>query len=547
MRNRTRRRLLIGCLAALWAAALWAAALVLPAGAEPATTDRVADWVRQVAAASGIPGHATTVVSADEVLLHNGYGQTGSGRPVTADTPFVIGSTSKSFTALAIMQLVDASRVDLDTPVRHYVPEFEMADAAASGITVREVLNQTSGIPGTVGGPVLKSASDGTAEEAIAELRTTRLAGPPGSRFRYANANYVLAGLVVERTSGEPYGAYVERHIFAPLGMSHSHTTQADGLVDGMAVGHRFWFGVPVASGPTVRPGLLAAGFLISSSADLGRYLAMYLNDGVAANGTRIVSSDGLRTMLSPGPEATLGPWADHASSRYAMGWFVGGPWSEPALLHPGNAPDSSAMIVLLPERGWAVAGLMNATNELPLAPSVTDRLNRNVVDILLDEPPTAAGSLRSFYLVVDLVAASLLAGFGYLAYRAVRGAREPVIRHRRLALVTVGVLVAVAAALLLVPPAAGYGWRAAWTWMPDLTMTVALLAGLSVVAATGRLVAVTRSSPGAPTTPTARQPGEDGRPFSSTGPGDHGATKRALAGSRARPGSDRAPRTARV
>ena len=189
------------------------------ARAEPAIpTGELDAWVGQRMAASGIPGHALTVVASDAVLLERAWGEAGQGRQVTVDTPFVIGSTSKSFTALAVMQQVDAGTVDLDAPVRRYVAEFRMADEAAGGITVRQLLQQTSGIAGTAGGPILKSARDGTAEEAIAELRDERLAGPPGDTFRYSNANFVLAGLVVERTSGLPYGQYVQQRIFNPLG-----------------------------------------------------------------------------------------------------------------------------------------------------------------------------------------------------------------------------------------------------------------------------------------------------------------------------------------
>jgi CubicO group peptidase (beta-lactamase class C family) len=307
----------------------WAAPLV--ARAEPSIPSAELDaWIVRQMDASEIPGYAVTVVSSDEVLLEHARGYAGKSRTVTVDTPFVIGSTSKSFTAFAVMQQVDAGAVDLDAPVQRYIPEFTMAEEAATGITVRQLLQQTSGIAGTAGGPILKSARDGTAEEAIAELRGDRLAGPPGETFRYSNANFVLAGLVVERTSGQPYGRYVQQRIFEPLGMRHSYVSVEEARPNGLADGHRFWFGIPVVSGPTLHPGLLAAGYLISSVSDLGRYLSVYLNDGRTPDGEQIISSDALRTMLSPGPEATLGPWADGTRARYAMGWYIGGPWEEP-------------------------------------------------------------------------------------------------------------------------------------------------------------------------------------------------------------------------
>jgi CubicO group peptidase (beta-lactamase class C family) len=458
--------------------ALLAWALAAPvAPAEPSLPATELDaWIGGQMARSGIPGYALTVVSSNGVLLERGRGEAAPGRPVTVDTPFVIGSTSKSFTALAVMQLVDAGAVDLDAPVQRYVPEFTMAENAASGVTVRHLLQQTSGIPGAAGGPTLKSARDGSAEEAVAELRDTALAGPPGGEFRYANANFVLAGLVVERVSGQPYAHYVQRHIFDPLQMRHSYTSVADAAAAGLADGHRFWFGVPLRSGPTVRPGLLAAGYLISSVSDLGRYLSMYLQDGRAPDGRQVVSSASLRTMLTPGPQATLGPWADGTRAHYAMGWFVGGPWTESALVHPGNAPDSSAMIVLLPERGWAVAAVTNATHELPAAPPVVDRISRNAVDIVVGDKPVAAGSLRTFYAVFDLGALLLLAGAGWSLARAMRMVRRGGRPRFRPSILAIAGSLLGAALLLQLPVAVGYGWGAAWVWLPDLTLVVGLL-----------------------------------------------------------------------
>jgi hypothetical protein len=235
---------------------------------------------------------------------------------------------------------------------------------------------------------------------------------------------------------------------------------------------------------------------LISSVSDLGRYLSVYLNDGRTLDGDQIISSDALRTMLSPGPEATLGPWADGTRAHYAMGWYVGGPWKEPALLHPGNAPDSSAMIVLLPQRGWAVAAATNSTSELPIAPSVIDRLSRNAVDIILGEEPVAAGSLRAFYLVFDIAALLLLAGAGWgLVSAVLRLYVDARPRHLWLTWIGISVRLILVAVLLRLPAAAGYGWAGAWVWMPDLTLVVGLLALLLAATTLALTIATWRAA----------------------------------------------------
>jgi CubicO group peptidase (beta-lactamase class C family) len=488
------------------ASLLLVCAIVSPAAAatapDRATLARMDGVIRDGMGRSGMPGFAVAVVSGDDVVHTRGFGDASAGRRVTPQTPFLLGSTSKSFTALAAMQLVDAGRLDLDAPARRYVREFRLADQrAADGITVRQVLQQTTGLPVTAGGPIVRSAVDGTALEALHELRGTMLATPPGTAFEYSNGNYILAGLIIERASGEPYAQYIQRHIFTPLGMRHSYVALDAAKRDGLAAGHRYWFGLATAHGPTFRAGIQSAGYLMSSAQDMGRYLAMYLNDGVAADGQRIVSRRGLATMLTPGRPGKMGAWSDHADARYAMGWYVGGPWSEPAQLHPGRAPDSSAMIVMFPRRDLAVVTLTNAANDLTLPgyPAAVDRVERNAIDALIGDPIDAGTSLHRYYLYVDLIALVLLAAVAWPLGRAVRASRTRT-RPRRRWLAIAGVVTRAAGGVLLVAlPALAFGWRASFLWQPDVFTLIVLLGALLLLTAALRLARLLRRSPESP------------------------------------------------
>jgi CubicO group peptidase (beta-lactamase class C family) len=493
--------------AARWVLAAVVALLLVAVIASPtaaatppdrATLARVDGVIRDGMEGSGVPGFAVAVVSGNDVVHARGFGDAGDGRRATPQTPFLLGSTSKSFTALAAMQLADGGKLDLDAPARHYVPEFQLADQrAADRITVRQVLQQTTGMPATAGGPIVRSAADGTALEALHELQGTKLVTPPGEAFAYSNGNYVLAGLIVERASGEPYAQYVRRHIFTPLGMRHSYVALDAAKRAGLATGHRYWFGFAVAHGPTFRAGIQSAGYLISCAQDMSRYLAMYLNHGLAANGQRIVSRRGLATMLAPGRPGKLGAWSDHADARYAMGWYVGGPWSEPALLHPGRAPDSSAMIAMFPRRDLAVVTLTNAANDLTLPgyPASIDRVERNAIDALIGDSVDTGTSLHRYYLYVDLIALALLAAVAWPLVRATRALRtrtRP--RHRWLAIA--GVVTRAAAGVLLVAlPALAFGWRASFLWQPDVFTVIVLLGALLLVTAALRLATLVRRS----------------------------------------------------
>jgi CubicO group peptidase (beta-lactamase class C family) len=464
-----------------------------------ATLGRMDGVIREGMERSGMPGFAVAVVSADGSVYARGYGDASEGHAATPQTPFLLGSTSKSFTALAAMQLVDAGRLDLDAAARQYVPEFRLADQrTADRITVRQVLQQTTGMPATAGGPIVRSAADGTALEALHELRGTKLDTPPGDAFAYSNGNYILAGLIIERASGEPFAQYVQRHIFAPLGMRHSYVALDAAKRAGLATGHRYWFGLSTAHGPTFRTGIQSAGYLISSAEDMSRYLAMYLNHGVTANGDRIVSRQGLETMLAPGRPGKLGAWSDHADARYAMGWYVGGPWSEPAQLHPGRAPNSSAMIVMFPRRDLAVVTLTNAANDLTLPgyPASVDRVERNAIDALIGDPVRTGTSLHLYYVYVDLIALALLTAVAWPLVRAVRALRTRT-RPSHPWLAIAGVVTRTGGGVLLVAlPGLAFGWRASFLWQPDVFTVIVLLGALLLITAGLRLTGLVRRSP---------------------------------------------------
>ena len=397
-----------------------------------------------------------------------------------------------------MLQLVETGKLQLDAPVRRFVPELRLKGDAADRITVRQVLQHTSGLPpNAAGGPTLKSADNGTALQAVAELRGKEPAAAPGTEMEYVNANYVLAGLVVERASGEPYGRYLRRHVFAPLGMTRSYTSWRPAHRAGLAAGHRYVFGFTDQTGPLFRPGMLATGYVMSSATDMSRYLAMYLRDGVGLNGHRILSPKGVRALTTPGRHETeLGPWSEHATSRYAMGWFVGGPWEEPAALHPGAAADSSSLIALFPRRKLAVATLVNASSVQPIPgnPVAITRMERNVVDALLGEPVDSGTPVRRFYLIVDLVLAVLLAlglvGLG----RAVRDARQGR-SHRRPVWAVLGVFTrfALAAFVFSYPLLTGLGWKAMRVWHPDLALALVVLCAVLLATAVLRGVLLAR------------------------------------------------------
>jgi CubicO group peptidase (beta-lactamase class C family) len=216
--RRTVRRLTatVGCVVVvLFASAMAVDAAPFPAAPDPPTLDRhLADaW-----AATGLPGMAVAVTHSPDVVHLAGFGTDDRGQPVTPSTRFRIASLSKSFTAAAVLQLAEARRIALDAPVRRYLPGFAIADPGASArITVRHLLNQTSGIADT-GLPAVDADQD--LEQRVAGLRAARPVSEPDTEFHYSDPNYQVLARVIEVVTEVPWAQHLAQEVFAPLGMT---------------------------------------------------------------------------------------------------------------------------------------------------------------------------------------------------------------------------------------------------------------------------------------------------------------------------------------
>ena len=390
--------------------------LMLPSGASaapaasPATTigkttsPQIENYVQQQASAFHIPGTALGIVNGSQPVLLRGFGNS------TADTSFFVESLGKSFTALAIMQLVDQGKVNLDAPVRKYIPWFKIGDGSeSSAITVLQLLDQTSGISTQTGLTVLNFTPATTFVQAIHGFETFPLTARPGTLFQYSNANYTIAGYIVEQASGQSFTSYVQQHIFVPLGMTHTYAMSGTGRSPGLTPGNLTWFGLmslPVTdsySPPVVPAG---AGF-ISSASDMTHYLIAQMNGGVY-NGTRIVSAKAMREMHAPlSPVNVQGLIPDTTS--YGLGWGVGTISGQPVIVHGGQSHDFDAEMAILPEQKIAVVVLMNQQPQLLI--NYDAQLYDGVMQgITTGTFPSIGQAFNVFYGVFDaIVLATLL------------------------------------------------------------------------------------------------------------------------------------------
>jgi CubicO group peptidase (beta-lactamase class C family) len=204
-------------------------ALVLAAVAAPVIAHPVCDDARLKAKAylkeTGKPGVALGVVQNGQVLCAIALGVTDfkSNAPITPDTNFHLASVSKSFTAVAAMQLVMAKKLHLDLPITRYVPYFRMADTRYKKITLRQLLNHRSGLGDVEDYGWDKPQTDDAAlSRYVKSLKSEKLLSNPGARFAYSNIGYEIIGAAIEQASGLSFEEYAARHIFAKAGMTHT-------------------------------------------------------------------------------------------------------------------------------------------------------------------------------------------------------------------------------------------------------------------------------------------------------------------------------------
>lgn len=316
--------------------------------------EEITSFVASQMRAFRIPAAAVGIVRGDRVVYLRGFGSADdAGRPVTPQTPFLIGSNSKSLTALAVMQLVESGEVVLDAPVRSYLHWFRLKDEAASGsVTVRQLLNQTSGLPAGVE----FNAPPGTDERAYyaAELRRVGLSRAPGRAFEYSDLNYELLGLLVEAVAGEPYDAYVHERVLEPLAMDSTYLTYEGARAHGLARGYRYLFGLPVpAETPRYALHAVPAGGVATTAEDFCHFLIAQLNGGAYAG----------RSVLSPVGVALMHQPRRDLGSSYAMGWFVEEWDGLESVNHMGMNENFSSMINLLPREGYGVVVLTDVNS----------------------------------------------------------------------------------------------------------------------------------------------------------------------------------------
>ncbi|MER5934694.1 serine hydrolase domain-containing protein [Streptomyces sp. NPDC002054] len=306
-----------------------------------------------------IPGISVGVwADGQEVFASHGVTSIDNPLPVDRRTLFQLGSVSKTFTATALMRLVESGRVELEAPVRRYVPELVLSDPqAADRITVLNLLNHTGGLDWGV------IADTGDGDDALAAyialMAEAKMAAQPGTRASYSQSGYNLAGRVLEKVTGQTYEQAVAELVLEPLGLSDTLFAPADVMTRRFAVGHdqdedgtlsiaRPWR-VPRAHNP--------GGGIASSAADLLRWARFHLGDGRAEGGEPVLDAGLLHRMK----EQTVALRSSSQGDALGICWFLRDVDGVRTVGHGGSAIGQFSEFLMVPERNFAVVAMSNA------------------------------------------------------------------------------------------------------------------------------------------------------------------------------------------
>ncbi|MEM7140685.1 MAG: serine hydrolase domain-containing protein [Actinomycetota bacterium] len=346
----------------------------------------LADVAAPIMTKQRVPGVSIGVSSATTAASRH-LGVTNIDHPLdpTDRAVYQIGSISKIFTATVAMQMVAEGLFDLDTPIRRWLPDLRLGDeAVAAAVTVRHLLQHTGGWYGDF------AADTGRGDDALASmagrLASTVQATALGSTFHYSNLGYVLLGQVIEATGERSFERSVRERIIEPASLADTALFPEDVIFGRIAAGHVVGSETVRLSGYGRPRARVANGGVLSSLADVLHFGRIHLRDGVADDGTRLLSAVATRSMREPGPPTGVD------DEHRGFGWCVSDRYGVSLVEHSGATPGFQTMFAVLPEHDRVMAVLTNANIGGVVAREVMRRLREVLAGV--DELPAATGAI---------------------------------------------------------------------------------------------------------------------------------------------------------
>ncbi|HSH45345.1 MAG TPA: serine hydrolase [Longimicrobiales bacterium] len=328
--------------------------------------EQIRELVRAEMRDKSLPAVSIALVDGQDVVWAEGFGSASAdgGEDATAATVYRVGSVSKLFTDIAIMQLVERGELDLDAPVTTYLPDFQPENPFGEDITLRQLMSHRAGL---VREPPVGNYFDPESPslaETVASLNDTELVYAPETRSKYSNAGIAVVGRVLEATQEEPFAGYLDRTVLQPLGMTHSSFEPRPEITERLADATMWTYDHRTFEAPTFQLGMAPAGSMYSTVGDLARFATALFAGGEGENG-RILQEETLQEMWTP-------QYADAGQSTgFGIGFAIGELDGHRRIGHGGAIYGFATELALLPEE--RLAAVVVTTRDL--ANSVTTRI----------------------------------------------------------------------------------------------------------------------------------------------------------------------------
>lgn len=376
-------------------------AIPVTAGPSDGSFEEVDAYIQETMRRLPIRGVSLAIVRDDQILYLQGYGIANeAGDRVTPQTPFMLASVTKTFTALAVQQLATEGKLDIDDTLQTYIPEFRLADAHATAtMTIRHLLEHTSGISEQEGTQPYLHSPQTTFAQALNRLTRYKSVAAPGTQYEYSNWNYVLLGEVIARASGQSYTDYMQAHVLDPLDMTNASFADYHTLPH-PATGNLIVFGARLPYDEKHIPVMLSAGYLTASAEDMAHYLIPFFNGGQYRNQTLLpVEGQGWFDAI----------WQWHPGQPGDIGYAYSG---------GHNSVNTAIQLFSLHEVGVAV--LMNTRLDALLPGPSASQIAFNIARLVSGfsyEVPSNKGFYRG-YAMLDGWLLMLCAAIGWQAFQ---------------------------------------------------------------------------------------------------------------------------------
>lgn len=349
-----------------------------------------------------IPALSIALVDGQSIVWSRGFGveDDSTKRPATANTVYRVGSVSKLFTDIGVMQLVERGLIDLDAPVQRYLPSFRPTNPFGAAITLRHLMSHYAGL---VREPPVGHYFDDTSPPlaaTVASLNNTALVHAPGTTQKYSNAAIATVGFLLEQRSGVPFTRYLQRAVLSPMQLTSSSFDPSPALLARTADAAMWTYHERTFPAPTFALGMAPAGSMYSTMPDLGRFMSVLFAGGQGRRG-RVLRQATLEQMWMP-------QFAQAGATRgYGLGFGIGTLDGQRVVEHGGAIYGFATQLSALPDEklGVAVSAAKDGVNAL------TTRIAREALRLMRAARAGAPLPVLAFTTPLSLATATRLAG----------------------------------------------------------------------------------------------------------------------------------------